>query len=151
MQKRILAIVISLSATLFLASCTKEDDNTPAPKTKTELITSSPWVFLSASASGVGDISSQVNACLKDNTITFVAGGNLTVNEGANVCSPPYSGTNTWAFQSSETIVHLSAPLFPGGSNDFTLVSLTETTLVLSQAMTIPPYPSTTVQVTFKH
>lgn len=137
-----------LTSTILL-SCQK--DAAPPQKTKTELITQGSWKFDHATASGAGDISSSINSCLKDNIITFMSGGSVNVDEGTDVCSPPYSGSNTWVFQSNETIVHLSAPLFPGGSNDFTLVSLTETNLVLSQVMTIPPYPSTTVEITFKH
>lgn len=151
MQKRILAIVITLSATLFLASCGKEGDNTPAPKTKTELITSSPWVFLSASANSTDVSSAPQLACFKDNTITFTSSTAGNITEGTIICSPTTAGNFTWSFQSGETIVRLSAPLFPGGSNDFTLVSLNETNLVLSQAMTIPPIGATTIQVTFKH
>lgn len=150
MQKQLFTLMaaILLSAS-FLTGC-KEDPPPPA-KTKSELITQGSWKFGSASASGVGDVSSSVNACLKDNILIFVSGGTLTVDEGAIVCSPSYAGSNTWVFANNETIVRLSAPLFPGGSNDFTLVSISETNLVLSQVMTVAPYPPTTIEVTFKH
>ena len=135
---------------LVFSACGKEDDDAPTPKTKTQLLTQGPWIFLKATASG-SDITGSVSNCLKDNVVTFLNDGNCTVSEGLDVCTPSYAGTRQWAFQSNETIIHLSSPLFPGGSNDFTLVSLTETSLVLSQQMTIPPYPTTTVEVTFKH
>jgi hypothetical protein len=115
-------------------------------------MTRSPWKFDHATASGIGDVSSAINACLKDNVAIFNAAGSMTIDESAIVCSPTsYSGNYTWAFQSSETILHLSAPIFTGGSSDFTLVSLNTTNLVISQVMTVAPYPPTTVEVTFKH
>jgi hypothetical protein len=44
-----------------------------------------------------------------------------------------------------------SVILFPGGSTDFNIVSLTSTNLVLSQQMEVSPYPATTVTLTLKH
>ncbi len=133
---------------LFIAGCGK--DSTPAPPTKTDYISQSPWKFDHAIAGG-SDISGSINACFKDNIATFTAAGNMTLDEGANVCSPSYAGPYTWAFQSGETILHLSAPIFTGGSSDFTLVSVNATNLVVSQTMTVAPFPPTTVEVTFKH
>ena len=144
-----LAACSLLMLTLFYGNCNK-DDNPPA-KSKTELLTQGNWKFDHATASGAGDISNSVNACIKDNIATFSSNGTLVIDESTNVCSPSYAGNYTWSLQNGETILHLSAPLFPGGSNDFTLVSLNETNLVVSQTMTIPPYPTTTVEVTFKH
>lgn len=134
-------------AFVFITGCEKQKD--PAP-TKTELISQAPWKFDHAIAGGT-DISSSVNACFKDNIATFTSAGNMTLDEATTVCSPSYAGSYTWALQSSETILHLSAPIFTGGSSDFTLVSVNGTNLVVSQVMTVAPYPPTTVEVTFKH
>ena len=140
---------IIVLAFLFITGCKKDSNPAPA-KTKTQLISQSPWKFDHATASGI-DISSSVQACFKDNIATFTSAGSMTLDEGTTVCSPSYAGTYTWTFQSSETILHLSAPIFTGGSNDFTLVSVNETNLVVSQVMTVAPNPPTTVEVTFKH
>ena len=151
MKKQVASLILCSLAILFLLpACQKDDDNPPATKTKTELISQSSWKFDHATASGT-DISGSVNACFKDNIATFTPTASMTLDEGATVCSPSYAGAYTWAFQSSETILHLNAPIFTGGSNDFTVVSVTETNLVLSQVMTVAPYPPTTVEVTFKH
>ncbi|MDP9230819.1 MAG: hypothetical protein M3O67_09145 [Bacteroidota bacterium] len=83
--------------------------------------------------------------------VTFAASLTGTVDEGTFVCSPSYASNFTWNFQSNETILHLSESLFSGGSNDFTLISLTETNLVVSQVMAVSPYPPTIAEVTFKH
>jgi hypothetical protein len=150
MRKQLfLAPVLTAISMILLTGCGKESDPPPA-KTKTQLISQGNWKFDHATAGGT-DISGSVNACFKDNTATFTGAGAMTLDESANVCTPSYAGNYTWTFQSSETVLHLSAPIFTGGSSDFTIVALTETNLVLSQVMTVAPYPPTTVEVTFKH
>ena len=146
--KSIVAILLFVS--IYSSSCQKSSDNTTS-KSKTELIAQSSWKFDHATAGSYGDVTSLIPACFKDNVIVFVSGGTGSISEGANVCSPSNAGTFNWSFQSNETVLHLSTPLISGGSGDFTLVSLTETNLVVSQVMTISPYPSTTVEMTFKH
>jgi hypothetical protein len=141
-------IVIGL---LFVTGCKKDKAPAPPPPpTKTELITKASWKFDHATALGQ-DISSSVNACFKDNIATFSASGNMELDEATTVCTPSYGGTYSWAFQSSETVLHLNAPIFTGGSSDFTVVSIDATNMALSQVMTVSPYPPTTVTVTFKH
>lgn len=152
MQKRFFLFTGLVALLLiFNASCSKDDNPPDTSKTKTELITSASWKFDKATTASIGDISSFIDACFKDNTITFAVNKTGNVNEGTLVCTPSYAGNFTWEFQTNETILHLSAAIFTGGSTDFTLVSLNETNLVISQVMTIAPYPATTVEVTFKH
>jgi hypothetical protein len=150
MQKQFLPLLsFIVLAFLFMTGCDKEDAP-PAP-TKTQLITQSSWKFEKAMASGF-DVSGQVNACFKDNIATFNSSGTMTLDESTTVCTPTsYAGSYTWSFQNSETVLHLSAPIFTGGSSDFTLVSLNSTNLVVSQVMTVGANPPTTVEVTFKH
>ena len=150
MNKPILASVFCFTALIF-SSCDKNETPTPPPPSKTDYVAKSTWKFSSAKANGT-DVTSQIPACFKDNTITFVANGTGTISEGANVCSPAAPASFTWTFQSSETQINLSTPLFTGGSGLFTIVSLSDVTLVVSQNMTIPP--STTpvnVEITFIH
>lgn len=153
MQKRILAIVIIISATLFLTSCGKEGDNTPAPKTKTELLTTNgSWKFSSATVGGT-NVNAFLQACQKDNIMTFVAVGlSGTLDEGPTKCNAgdPQNAPFTWSFASGETVLNISATLFTGGSSTFTLVSLTATELVLSQMITVGGTPQNAV-VTFIH
>ncbi len=152
MRKQLLN-TLSFVAIIFLliTGCGKDKDPAPPAPTKTQLISQSSWKFDHAIASGT-DISGSVNACFKDNIATFSASGTMILDEAANVCSPTsYAGTYTWSFQNNETILHLSAPIFTGGSSDFTLVSLNATNLVVSQVMTVGAYPPTNVEVTFKH
>ena len=151
-KKSTLLTFCSLAILFFLLACQKEDDNNnnniPAPKTKTQLISQSTWKFSAATVSGV-DASGYLQACQKDNIYTFVAAGTGTIDEGASKCNSGDAQSNpfTWNFLSNETMLHISTVLFSGGSNDFTLVSLTETQLVASQ--NYPPYG--TIIVTFVH
>ncbi|MEI9809801.1 MAG: hypothetical protein WDO16_19130 [Bacteroidota bacterium] len=119
-------IFIALSL-FFISGCGKDSDPGSA-KTKTELIAQGPWKLQSASSSLLpGDISTNpLLACYADNVITFAANLSGTIAEGTAICSPAAPGTFNWAFQSSETVLHLSFTLFTGGSPDFTIVSLNE-------------------------
>jgi hypothetical protein len=132
---------------LFFSSCDKTDE---APPTNTDYITKSSWKFSSAKAGGL-DVTAQVPACFKDNTITFKINGSGEITEGANVCAPPSPPTFTWTFQNNGTEINLSTPLVTGGSGVFTIVLLNDVNLVVSQNMTIAPYPPTTVEFTFIH
>ena len=151
MNKLILATVLCFT-TLFFTNCDKNDDPAPPPPpTKTELITKSSWKFSSAKAGGF-DVTAQIPACFKDNTIAFVSTGTGTISEGAVACSPAAPATFTWSFQSSETQINLNTPLITGGSGLFTIVKLDAVNLVVSQNMTIPPAPGpVNVELTFIH
>lgn len=132
-------------------SCGKDETPTPT-KTNTELISQSPWKFQSAIANSIDVSSASQLACFIDNIVTFSSGPTFTINEGPIICTPSTAGTFTWSFQSGETQLQLSAPLFPGGSSTFTIVTLNSTNLVISQNVTIPPSLTPILVVfTFKH
>jgi hypothetical protein len=153
MKKKILFLLACLFLIILSIPACQKDDNTPAPITKTQLLTQSSWTFEKATAGAFGDVSAQIPACYKDNVFTFLRNGTGNVNEGANVCVPSTARAFTWAFQNNETTLNISTTLFPGGSSTFTIVSLTETNLVISQPVTLPPPISSTVTVetTLKH
>jgi Lipocalin-like domain len=154
-MKKIIPILLILFAGNFLisSSCNKNDDP-PAPvKTKTQLLTQSTWKFKSATANG-SDVSNQAppfDACRKDNILTFTAAGSGNVNEGPTSCSPPEGTTFTWSFLSTETVLNVSSQLYPNAPNDYTLVSLTETELIISFPYNFTPSISVIVVVTFQH
>jgi hypothetical protein len=147
---RSILILAILSLSIFFSAC-KKDSEKDKPKTNTDLITQATWKFSSASASGFGDVTAQIPSCYKDNVYTFVSDGSGNVNESTDACSPSTAGPFTWSFTNNETSLHISTALFPTGSSDPMIVSLTETNLIVSQTMTIAPLPSTTVQITFVH
>ena len=150
MNKIVLLAALCFSTVLF-SSCDKTDE---APPTNTDYITKSSWKFSSAKAGGI-DVTSQVPACFKDNTITFAINGTGTITEGATVCTPASPASFTWVFQTNGTQqqISLSTPLITGGSGVFTIVLLNDVSLVVSQSMTIPSIPTgpVTVELTFTH
>src|SRR5688572_28815911 len=117
-MKKLLALFAVI--TVFLVACDK--DNDPPPPSKSDHISSSSWKFDKATAGGF-DVSGQVPACYKDNVVTFQANGNGTIAEGTVICSPATPPTFTWSFQTNETILVLSTPLFAGGSGNFNIVT----------------------------
>jgi hypothetical protein len=143
-------ILAFLSAIILFAACSK-DSNNNTPKTKTDLLVQSSWKFDNATVNG-SDVSSLIQGCQKDNTITFAAGGTGTLDEGATKCgsSDPQSNPFTWNFATNETVLHVSATLFTGGSSDFNIVTLNETQLVLSQNINIAGTSQNAI-VSFKH
>jgi len=141
-----LSTIIAFSF-LVITGCQNDTDELPAPKTKTELITASSWKFDKA-MTGSFDISGNINACYKDNVVAFISATNGTVSEGAVVCASPAPATFTWSFQSSETVLNLSAALFTGSTGLFNIISLTDASLVISQDVIVPP-SSTATNVVF--
>ncbi len=134
---------------LGLSSCTKEEGNAP---TKSENLSRSSWKFSSATAGGTDISNNPQIACIKDDAVTFQANGSGNVTEGSNICNPTTAGNFTWTLQNNETQLVMSIGLFPGGSGTFTIVSLSETTLVVSQDVFIPPSPtSILVTATYIH
>ncbi len=158
MKKHFISLTSFLILIAFIhINCSKEENTAPAAKTKTELLTKATWKFEKAEAAIFGDVSGNIEACNKDNTITFTSTANNKgtgiADEGGTKCNAatPQSATFNWTLENNETQLNSDKPLFPGGSGVFTIVSLTETNLVVSQQMTIPPAPTTTVTITLKH
>ena len=78
MNKLILATVLCFTA-LFFTNCDKNDN---PPPSNTDYITKSSWKFSSAKAGGA-DVTANVPACFKDNTMLFVVNGTGTINENS--------------------------------------------------------------------
>jgi hypothetical protein len=148
MKKLLWAIIIPILLLSFTA-CKKSVKVTV--KTNTELLTQTSWKFDNAKVSGT-DVSAFVSACQKDNLYTFVSNGTGTADEGATKCAAgdPQSTAFTWNFASNETVLHVSIALFAGGSQDLTIVSLSETQLVVSGNITVGGSTQNAV-VTLKH
>lgn len=142
--------LFTLAVIALFPSCQK-DDNDTSGKTKTELITESNWKFSKATSSGF-NISGFLDDCQKDNILRFQASSSGTVDEGATKCDPgdPQTVSFTWNFSGDESAIHISTALFEGGSNDFTLESLTESELEVSQNIDLGG-TTQKVKVTFVH
>jgi len=149
MKNKITLFLAFLSTiVIVIPACEKEGDPVPpASKTKTQLLTQSSWKFSAATASGI-DVSSSLQACQKDNIYSFIAVGTGTFDEGPAKCNAgdPQTTPFTWNWLNSEATLHISTILFTGGNSDFTLVTLSETQLIVSQLIS-----GQTVIVTFIH
>jgi hypothetical protein len=149
MKKLLSFAVLSLMLVILMSGdCNKND--TPPP-TKTDLLTQASWKFSAANVGGF-DVSGSLQACQKDNILTFAEAGTGSLDEGPSKCNAMDPQTNpfTWNFQSNETVLFISTTLFTGGSSNFTLASLTATQLVVSQVIMVGGMPQTAV-VTFIH
>ncbi len=147
MKKQVAILSTAFIATIFVLSSCQNDDNLVL-KSKTQLITQGSWKFDKAtSGTPATDVSASIAACYKDNVVSFTSSTNGTVSDGVP-CATPAPANFTWSFQSGETILSFDAALFPGGGNNFSLVALTENSLVISQDVIVPPSP-TPVNVVF--
>jgi hypothetical protein len=156
---KVLSILALFSIMLF-GSCQKDEGGT-TPKTKQELISSSAWKYndakIDSDNNGTGDVAlpaGLVEPCQTDNTLVFTSNGTGTLDEGPTKCDAgdPQSVPFTWSFGSNETVINFSSVVFAGVGGDFKIISLTETELVLSKQLTVPPVPlPVTVVVSFKH
>lgn len=143
----------------FIASCQKDGAKNTEP-TKTDVLVQSSWKFDNA---GIDtnkdgtiefDISSQIQACLKDNTITFTKNNTGTVDEGPTKCDPasPQTLPITWSFADNETSMNLGGNAIVGVNGKFKLLALTKDKLTLAKDTTVPLLPGTVQLVAnFKH
>jgi hypothetical protein len=90
-------------------------------------------VVQAAATSSGFDVSSLINACIKDNIITFSSNGSGTTDEGPTKCNAgdPQTQNFTWNFTTNETVLNVNAAIFAGQSGNFTILALTETSLAL--------------------
>jgi hypothetical protein len=154
MKKHVASLFFASALLLVLnTDCKKSSGSTTPPKTNTQLLVQASWKFKSASISGT-DISSSLQACQKDNIMTFVAGGTGTIDEGPTKCngSDPQTNPFTWNFINGETGIHASVILFTGATtNDLTIITLSETDLVVSFTYTNGIGPVQTIVASFTH
>ena len=157
MNTKILSFVLVVSFLAF-QGCKDDEETatiTPAAKTKTELISASPWIVSAGTVSpgmpyGEGnlitDLFSMSEPCEKDDETIFKADGTGSQNEGATKCDPQGGqelGAFTWSFNATET------ELIKDGDT-FGLEELSETNMVVTTIL-IEDGTSYTVTSTFGH
>jgi hypothetical protein len=87
---QILFLLLILSA--VITGCSKDDNNPPSTKSVAEKLTIKTWIFEDAGLDGDknGTIDVQdpyLQACRKDNLVTFNSNGTGVNDEGATVCN----------------------------------------------------------------
>ena len=155
MNTKILSFVLLGSFLAFQGCKDDEGSTTPAAKTKTELLSASPWIMSAGTVSpgmpyGEGnlitDLFSMSEPCEKDDETIFKADGTGSQNEGATKCDPQGGqelGAFTWSFNATET------ELIKDGDT-FGLEELSETNMVVTTIL-IEDGTSYTVTSTFGH
>lgn len=107
-SRRDLLLLSCLFILLTLAGCKKDNEN----KSKTELLTQSPWIISSTeekNATGSWIVNSSwtsAPACEKDDITIFRTDNTYETNEGATKCSPSdpqVYETGKWSFEENET------------------------------------------------
>ncbi|RYY14646.1 MAG: hypothetical protein EOO04_29900 [Chitinophagaceae bacterium] len=158
LMKRMLqfpVMAVFLVTSLFV-SCKKDDDG---PKSNTEKLALAPWkydkVMVDQDNNGTGDVpgDTQVEDCDKDNLITFKANGTGNIDAGADKCDPqdPQQTAFTWTFKNNETIINFPTAIVEGVDGDVKLISLTESSMVVSKSIDFPPFGSISIILTLKH
>jgi hypothetical protein len=143
---------------LLLVSCQKDDDE----PTKTEEISSSPWVHessgIDSDKNGTIDIPlllAGVPECRLDNVLTFRADGTATAGEGATKCndSDPTTTNFNWSFADNETTLNLSGNVFSQLNGSFKIKTLNSTNFSLTRdtVITSPITINATIIVNLKH
>jgi hypothetical protein len=144
MKKSFAWIVLVTVGFCILYSCSKSNSSTT--KTKAQLLTQSVWKYdtagIDANNDGVIDAAlppGYVQACSKDNLLTFNSDSTGLVDEGPTKCdtSSPQSTAFTWSFNTTQTSITSTSTLFAGVGGDFTINVLNETQLHLGKSVTV--------------
>lgn len=123
-------------------SCQKSSGGGSTKKTKTELLTSSKWVFdhagLDLDDNGVIDSpmpAGVLQPCDTDGSLTFSSNGTGVGDEGPTKCNgtDPQTVNFTWVLKNNETILNFSGVLFGGLTGDVKLISITDSQLTLEK------------------
>lgn len=119
-KKLYLLPIIALVFSFAFISCGDDDDGDPA-KSTTEYLTSGTWNVTAMSinpginfGSGtITDFYAFMDACEKDDLITFNSNGTITDDEGATKCDPSdpqTSNDGTWTFDAATSKLTISYP-----------------------------------------
>jgi hypothetical protein len=141
-------LIMSVCVVGFV-SCKKDDS-----PSNTDLLVQSSWKInnIGADVTGDGkvdqDITSQVPACIVDNTFTFKKDGTGVVDEGATKCDPssPSSYPFAWTLQGSTLNANIPGLL----NGNIELHSVTSTSMELWKDSTFASVPAKII-VTLKH
>ncbi len=137
-----LSWVLLLAGTM--AACGNDDDG-PAPPTRTELLTGkAQWNFAAIESDPpypeggtlVRDVYAQLPNCFRDNFYRFQENGRFTLENGPTKCNdsdPQILNQGSWTFNADETALSLSGN---SASFEWKIVELTEAALVIQQEFT---------------
>jgi hypothetical protein len=145
---------------LAFFSCKKDDSSSAGTTTtKTTILAEQSWKFnnagLDPNKDGTidADVSDQVPACLKDNSVTFSTNGNGSVDEGATKCNTtdPQTLAFTWSFSSNETMINITGNAIAGKGGQYKILALSNTQFTLTKDTIVPIIGQTAFIVNLKH
>lgn len=131
-----------LFATLLVSFVSCKKENNTAAATRTQLLTSSPWVYESGGVDTDGNGTIDLNLsmigippCVTDNKGIFNTNGTGVNDEGPTKCDPtaPQTTPFNWAFTNNESNLTISGNAFLGLSGSFRVRTLTSTQLTISR------------------
>ncbi|HUR66817.1 MAG TPA: lipocalin family protein [Chitinophagaceae bacterium] len=150
MKKYLLFLPAILFALSFTFTACDKNDTPSNQKSKEELIAQGSWKFKSASNNGVPYTA--FATCQADNILDFNINGTGVKDEGSTKCNAgdPQSVPYTWTLANNKTEIQLSSSLFTDTGTTLTIVSVTETQLIVSVGVATTG-PIVLVQITFEH
>lgn len=122
-------------------SCKKNDSSSQNNNNKTSFLVQQSWKFnnagLDPDKNGTIDldVSSQIPACLTDNSVTFSVGNTGVSDEGSTKCntSDPQTVPFGWSFTNNETMISINGNAIAGKGGEFKIITLNGTQFTLSK------------------
>jgi len=144
MKNSILLTLVLITITASFNSCKKdkEEDVVATPKTKMQLLCGKNWKLTAEICdpaidwNGSGAVSTnvynQMQSCETDDITIFNTNGTYTNDEGVSKCNAtdPQTITGSWVFNINETIITVTKS--DATTYSYNIISLNETTFVLS-------------------
>ncbi|TGE26392.1 DUF5004 domain-containing protein [Hymenobacter metallicola] len=126
---------------LVSVSCKKDKENSPAPKTKTDMLSGKDWILTAQTVepgmtaddgSTVTDLFPYLEDCDTDDLMRYETSGSCALDEGASRCNPnsPQRYSGTWSFDSNETVLKTNMQTL--GNSSFNIIELNDNTLKIS-------------------
>ena len=150
MMKFLKATMLLAVIAATLTSCDKELTNTEK-LTGTWKMTAStvdPAFVDISTGTTYTDVYAKMDECDKDDLLIFEAAGGFKSDEGTTKCDPSdtQTSTGTWVFNTTETTISATSD---GSTEDYKIVSLTETTMTVTNVQTFGGLANYTFTLTF--
>lgn len=149
--------IFLLFGVISVLGCEKDSDDQDSDKV--QLLTAAEWKYDSG---GIGDANgniilnfsstSFIPACTFDNSVRFMANGDGTALENANVCpGVPASSIFRWSLTSNETVLAITGGAVAGLGGNFRIGTLSTTALQLLKDTTVSGFGAVTAVFNLRH
>ncbi len=147
-------IVILSLAIVGFSACKKKDSGSTTTYTKTDTLQNGQWKLASVTNPLIGDLTTSMKSCQKDNLYTFNADKTITVDEGGEKCNSADMQTRvdgSWNLTSDYKQISISSSIFASlGITTLTgdVVQINSTTMEVKKDTTVSGFP-TTINIKF--